>query len=427
MTDSRQTTTPNAVSAFHSINTYLRFPTRDQEQWWANTGPIIARMLETAGYSLEQQFQYLIFHSSQIVPRLGAYTEGPHYNFSPCGLPIELSVNYQQKRPGRDHSTVRIAIEPLDSYSGTERDPFNMAPMAATVNELERMRVIKDFDRELFLFFAPKFALNREEQSRFDAEIPGGATRKNQGIIAFDLNTETINVKAYTQPGHKAHLAGVELAPLLTEHLHELKAQGKIDCLEPWSKVADYVTEINGWGFHNLWAWDYVTPSKTRFKFYTWLFDVPDIAKLDELYTLNNRAPGTAQALDALHTFWDTLNPKGLGGKAPLPLYGMLLPENTTPMLLNYEIKAGNPHPDSKVYFALYGYNDLVCIQQIAKLFELLGWDELAASYPATVQSFYPGHDLSKTSHLLYWISFAYSDKTGAYTTVYYHANPELK
>lgn len=39
--------------------------------------------------------------------------------------------------------------------------------------------------------------------------------------------------------------------------------------------------------------------------------------------------------------------------------------------------------------------------------------------------TFSPDYDLSKTSHLVFWISFAYSEKTGVYVSVYYHPCPE--
>ncbi|KAL2841003.1 aromatic prenyltransferase [Aspergillus pseudoustus] len=414
----------NASSPYYTLSTYLSFPTREQEQWWSKTGPVLGRMLEASGYALDQQFQYLTLHYNQIVPRLGPYPPKLQSNLTVSGLLIEFSINYQQK--GTTHPTVRLGIEPTDSFSGTERDPFNKVPLPAALNEFERMSV-KGFDSQLYTYFEPKHALTREEQLRVATEIPGGGKRTTQGAMAFNLDPRGINMKGYTFPGIKAHLAHVEVKSMITEAIGELKTQGKGDWVEAWAKTADYVTETNGWGFHNLWGWDYVDPSLSRFKFYTWQFDVPDMTKLSELFTLNNRAvsPTHLEGLTYLHKLWDIINLKG-SGKRELPADASQPPENTNPMLLSYEIKSGNPLPYAKVYFPLQGFNDLACVQKIARFWEFLGWKELAESYPATVQSFFPNHDLSKTTHLVYWISFSYSEKQGVYSSVYYHANPVI-
>ncbi|KAL3457527.1 aromatic prenyltransferase [Aspergillus heterothallicus] len=414
----------DASSPFQLLSTYLTFPTREQEQWWAKTGPVLGRMLEASGYTVERQFQYLTLHYNQIVPRLGPYPPTFQSNLTISGLLIEFSINYQQK--GTSHPTVRLGLEPADSFSGTERDPFNKVPLPTTLSHLARMRV-KGFDAYMYNYFDSKHALTDEEQLRVATEVPGGGKRTTQGAIAFNLDDRGINMKGYTYPGLKAHLAHLELRPMLTEAIIDLKVQGKGDWVDAWEKTAEYVTEINGWGFHNLWGWDYVESSSSRFKLYTWQFDVPDLTKLDELFTLNNRAtsPTHLEGLTYLHKLWDIIDLKGFG-KRELPPDATQPPENTNPMLLSYEIKSGNPLPYAKVYFPLQGFNDLVCVEKIARFWEHLGWEDMARSYPATVQSFFPGQDLSKTSHLVYWISFSYSEKQGVYSSVYYHANPEV-
>ncbi|KAL3447740.1 aromatic prenyltransferase [Aspergillus insuetus] len=410
-------------SPFQSLSTYLSFPTSDQEKWWVKTGPVLGRMLETAGYALDQQFKYLTFHHNQIVPRLGPYPQRFQSNLTVSGLLIEFSINYQQK--GTAHPTVRLGLEPADSFSGTDRDPFNKSPLPSTLSHFTRMGV-QGFDQQLHTYFQPRHCLTDEEQLRVPTEVPGGGKRTTQGALAFNLDDRGVNMKGYSYPGIKAYLAKVEVKDMITDAINDLKVLGKGDWVDAWAKTAEYVTEINGWGFHNLWGWDYVEPSQSRFKFYTWQFDVQELTKLDELFTLNNRAASLThlEGLTYLHKLWDIIDLKG-SGKRQLPPDGTQLPENTNPMLLSYEIKSGNPLPYAKVYFPLQGFNDLVCIEKIARFFDYMGWKELAESYPATVQSFFPGHDLSKTSHLVYWISFSYSEKQGVYSSVYYHANPE--
>jgi len=37
-----------------------------------------------------------------------------------------------------------------------------------------------------------------------------------------------------------------------------------------------------------------------------------------------------------------------------------------------------------------------------------------------------PEHDLAKTSHLVMWVSYTYSEKTGVYVSVYYHSSGDV-
>jgi DMATS type aromatic prenyltransferase len=133
-TVAKDTSTP-----FDILNKYISFPTLDQEQWWKATAPLLSRILAASGYPLEHQYQYLTFHHAQIVPRLGPYPARFTSGVTRSGLPIEFSMNYQQH--DSSNPMVRIGLEPVDSYSGTERDPFNQAPATDLVHALARMGI----------------------------------------------------------------------------------------------------------------------------------------------------------------------------------------------------------------------------------------------------------------------------------------------
>lgn len=374
----------NSASPFDVLSTYLTFPTNDEDQWWRRTGPLLGRLLSTTGYTAEQQYQFLTFYHNQLIPRLGPCPATFHSSITVTGLPMEFSVNYQEHG---GHPTVRIGAEPVDSFSGTDRDPFNQTPPALMVSHLTRI-VLKDFDPQLYGYFEPRHTLTRHEQIRLPTSVPGGAKLKTQHAMGFDLKDTGITVKGYTYPGLKAHMSGQDIKQLLTDSVTDLKSQGKMDCVGAWSKLADYITETNGWGYHNLWAWDYIDPAKSRFKFYTFVMDVSD-TKLEELWTLNNRAIGPAhmEGLIWLRKLWDVIDLKH-AGKRDLPEDAPQVPENSAPMLWNYELTPDNPLPYGKAYFPLQGLNDLICVEKIARFFGMLGWTELAASYRSTVESF---------------------------------------
>ncbi|KAL6235044.1 hypothetical protein BDW75DRAFT_251161 [Aspergillus navahoensis] len=412
-----------APTPFNVLSTALSFPTRDQEQWWRKTGPMLGQMFSSSGYSLDQQYQHLTFYHNQLVPRLGPHPATFHSSLTVSGLPVEFSINYQQKGT---LPTVRIGAEPVDSFSGTERDPFNQIPPAEMVNHFARLG-LKGFDPQLYGYFEPKHTLTREQQARLPKEVPGGEKLKTQYALGFDFRQSGISLKGYSYPGLKATMAGQEVAKLVGEGVNELKAQGRLDCTEAWAHVEAYMTELSGWGYHNLWGWDYVSPAKSRLKFYSFVMDVADKTKLEELWTLNGRAtsPTHQEGLRYLKELWDIVDLRNVG-KRDLPADAPQIPEGAAPMLWNYEMTSGNPLPFGKGYFPLQGLNDAGCIKKLVKFFELMGWEDLAAKYPETIQSFYPGLDLSKTSNLVMWISYTYSEKTGVYLSVYYHPCPEI-
>ncbi|KAL4744232.1 hypothetical protein BDW72DRAFT_109700 [Aspergillus terricola var. indicus] len=412
----------SAPAPFDVLTTALTFPTRDQEQWWRKTGPMLGQMLASSGYTLDQQYQHLTFYHNQLVPRLGPHPATFHSSLTVSGLPMEFSINYQQKGA---HPTVRIGAEPIDSFSGTERDPFNQIPPAEMVSHFARAG-LKGFDPQLYSYFEPKHTLTREQQARLPKEVPGGDKLKTQYAFGFDFKGDEVSLKGYSYPGLKATMAGQEVAKLVRDGVNDLKNQGKLDCTEAWAAVEGYITELNGWGYHNLWAWDYVSPAKSRLKFYSFVMDVADKTKLEELWTLNGRAtsPAHQEGLRYLKELWDIIDLKNVG-KRDLPADAPQLPEDAAPMVWNYELTAGNPLPFGKGYFPLQGLNDAGCIQKLVKFFELMGWKDLAAKYPETIQSFYPGLDLSKTSNLLMWVSYTYSEKTGVYLSIYNHPCPE--
>ncbi|KAL4905537.1 hypothetical protein BDW74DRAFT_185062 [Aspergillus multicolor] len=409
---------------FEVLTTALSFPTRDQEQWWHTTGALLAAMLSSCNYTTDQQYQHLAFYYSQLIPRLGANPVKFRSSLTVSGLPMEFSINYQ--KDGKV-SLVRVGVEPNDTFSGTERDPFNRVPPAEMVAHFTRSG-LAGFDPFFYNFIEPQHTLNMDEQIRLPKEIPLGDKIHSQFSFGFDFKAHDVILKGYSYPGLKAALAGQSVKTLLDGAVNELKSQGHLDCTEAWGHLADYVESINNWGFHNLLAWDFVAPAKSRLKFYMYMMEVADVHKVEELWTLDGRArtPEHLEGLEYLKKLWDVIDLKNIG-KRDMPENAHTIPEGVAQLCWNYEMVAGNPLPFGKPYFPLQGVNDAVCVQKIVDYFKLIGWDDMAATYGDTVQSFYPGIDMSKTTSLLMWISFTYTEKTGVYLSIYYHPSPEVR
>ncbi|KAK6824071.1 hypothetical protein RU639_005021 [Aspergillus parasiticus] len=94
-------------------------------------------------------------------------------------------------------------------------------------------------------------------------------------------------------------------------------------------------------------------------------------------------------------------------------------------LVWNFETKAGLEVPATKIYSPLYGLNDLDNVRAIAQYLRHIGLDVQGKAYEQVVRDSFPGLDIKETDHLICWVSFAYTEKTGVYLSVYYHSSLE--
>ncbi|KAL3492260.1 tryptophan dimethylallyltransferase-domain-containing protein [Aspergillus germanicus] len=397
---------------FDILNKYISFPNLDQEQWWKATAPLLSRILTASGYPLEHQYQYLTFHHAQIVPRLG-----PTLPDSP------RAMNYQQH--GGSDPMVRIGLEPVDSYSGTERDPFNQAPATDLVHALARMG-IQGFDPQLYTLCAVEHTLT-------PSDIPAAKDTllKSQHAFGFDLKDGGMVVKGYTFPGARAKARGVPIWDLIADTVSHVRNttttnKVKLDCVDAFALVRDYVSS-NPDIYHDftLFSWDYISPAQSRLKYYCVTSDTT-WARVEEIWSLAGRAHSTAHTagLPYLRKLWEILElnegPRMFSGERSYS-DDSVEEQDHTPMAWNYEMRGGDGVPLAKYYLPLYGVNDEVCVRRIARFFEWMGWGEKARAFPEVVKGFYPDLEFSKTARLLLWVSFTYTEKSGVYLSVYFH------
>ena len=60
-------TKTTSSSVWEAVSQWLPLASPDLEYWWKLTGPRIAHMMEAAEYSVEDQYNALLFHHSWIV------------------------------------------------------------------------------------------------------------------------------------------------------------------------------------------------------------------------------------------------------------------------------------------------------------------------------------------------------------------------
>ncbi|KAJ0419476.1 tryptophan dimethylallyltransferase-domain-containing protein [Aspergillus carlsbadensis] len=390
----------DSSTPFDVLSTYISFPTLDQEQWWKTTGPVLSRILAASEYSLEQQYKYLTFHHAQIVPRLGPYPARFTSGVTRSGLPIDFSMNYQQH--GAGNPMVRIAFEPVDSYSGTDHDPFNQAPAADLFHALAGLG-IEGFDPQLYELFAAEHILPR-------------ARAKARGVPIWDLIAETVS-----------HVRDATATTTTTTTTNTANNTGKnLDCVDAFALIRDYVcTKHDLYHDFTLFSWDYISPAQSRLKYYCVSSDTT-WARVEDLWSLGGRAqsPSHTAGLPYLRKLWEILElAEGTRMFSGEGSYSddTVEEQDQAPMAWNYEMRGGEKVPLTKFYFPLYGMNDALCVGRIVRFFEWMGWGERAARFAGVVSGFYPDRDLAKTARLLLWVSFAYTEKTGVYLSVYFH------
>ncbi|KAE8423801.1 aromatic prenyltransferase [Aspergillus pseudocaelatus] len=391
------------------LNRYMSCPDHSQREWGQRTGPLLASLMSSAGYTNQSQWQYLMFFYTSIVPYLGPYPQTFPSAMTHNKLPLELSINFQQlggKRP-----VVRVAVEPITSISGTKEDPYNLSPIRDFLTHLGKLNP-EGYDDRLFEHFYPKHTLNETECQHLQAK--NEAIRElSQVAFGFDLKPDGISVKGYTFPGVKCHAAGTDLCSVVIGSVQEYL--GDADRYNTLGLIKDYIESTDSranFGF--VYSNDCVSPEKSRHKLYGRTKDM-SWSKVEEIWTLGGRidSPESNRGLEYLHTLWTMLQ---IGnGPHPLSLH----------LVWNYETKAGLEVPATKIYFPLYGLNDLDNVRAIAKYLTHIGLNVQGNAYEHEVRSCFPGLDINQTDRLICWVSFAYSEKTGVYLSAYYHSSLE--
>ncbi|PWY75294.1 aromatic prenyltransferase [Aspergillus sclerotioniger CBS 115572] len=394
---------------FDLLNRFLSCPDDSQRNWWQRTGPLLASLMRSAGYDDPTQCQYLMFLYTCIVPYLGPYPQTFPSAMTHNELPLELSINFQQL--GGANPVIRIALEPVTSISGTKNDPYNLSPIHDFLHRLENLN-LTGYDNRLFEHFYPKHILNETEAKQLQAKNET-VRELSQVSWGFDLKPGTISVKGYTFPLLKCHATGQDMYSAIIgsvqEYLGDSDTHDTLGLMKEYIETTD-TRETFGFVYSN----DCIVPEQSRHKLYGRTKDM-SWEKVREIWTLDRRVdtPESTRGLEYLHRMWEMLQI----GDRPHPL-GLHL-------VWNYEIKAGLTLPATKIYFPLYGLNDRENVRAIAEYLTEIGLDAYGNAYEQAVRDSFPRLDINETDRLLCWVSFAYTEKTGVYLSVYYHSSLE--
>jgi DMATS type aromatic prenyltransferase len=372
----------NSPQPYHVLSRYMDFKSRDEEFWWTHTGSLLAKFLQWAKYDIHQQYQFLQFFYNHIIAAIGPYRPFAHperiWNSSvtPSGLPVEFSINYQEK--GNAKPVLRIGCEPISHFSGSGRDRYNHYKVWETVNKLTVLPGMETFDPCLFRHFAEDLCTTRKEEEILDREVVETAHVFNtQQALGFDLKGDQVVVKAYIVPNMKSKSTGIPISKLLYDSITGIYGNA-IPC-STLSMIVEYMESTGAFNDATWFSWDCIEPTKSRVKIYGSKFD-STWRKSEEIWTCGGQwtDPITMKGLSYLKELWDLLKIEEVQAS---PTFFR------PPLVWTYELHPGDKTPIPRIYIPAHTESDLKIAQGLTAFFERLGWTDLAETYTKTLFS----------------------------------------
>ncbi|KAJ5715315.1 Aromatic prenyltransferase DMATS type [Penicillium malachiteum] len=397
--------TKGTFGSMHTTSVLPSFAIKDaaEQIWWDKTAPLLSKVLESAEYSIQDQYLYMMLYRTVLLPRLGPHPHTWDSFITYSGIPVEFSINFQNHGP----PTARIGWEPVSHESATDADPLNLTTINCAITTMSQLN-LKGFDTKLLNHMIKALTSTTEEASAVGREQLYMLRMKNQVSFGLDLKGGEVSVKCYLYPSLKSHLTGQSFRKIVDSAVESLGSQVSYPAL---GTIHEY---LEGAGMYNRYSFigiDCTTMSKSRLKIYNTVQDVT-WAKLRDVWTLGGRFEShatTQRGLEFVEKFWRLLT---------------LEKDNMAVGIWNYELAPGSTDfPNPKYYFIMHGMSDMENAQAIVKLYEYLGWNEKAATFIDSVKGYFPTFESGVTSNLIQYVSLAYSEKTGVYLSVYFHSS----
>jgi DMATS type aromatic prenyltransferase len=273
----------------------------DAQHWWNSSGYALSILFDKAGYSSSSQYDLLCFFQS-LTRFLGpARVDGKNtWNsfMTDDHNPIELSWDW---RTGGKPPKIRLSIEPVGRYAGTERDPNNS-------------KAAKDFRRrlpELVPSTNMAWLAHFQRQLSVGEETVDAATgHSSKEFYAFDLDENgSIISKAYLFPAYKAGVTGLSSLDIVSEAIKSAP-ESTLDKIQALAIFRDFASDPQLSSLEiELLAIDLVQPAESRFKIYFRIRDT-SFASFRHVMTLGNRivdSPEQGRGLADMEQLYKTL------------------------------------------------------------------------------------------------------------------------
>ena len=334
--------------------------------WWENTGHALATLMEKAGYNIDSQYKVLLFYYLHVVPEFGP---------SPClavqvsrwksfmtddFTPVEFSWSWGG---GHEPPVIRFSVEPIGALAGTEVDPINEYAAEHFVNRLESLLPgthldwYHHFSRELLI----------DNQAFYTTDL-SYVQEKSQHFVAFDLNTESITLRAYFIPTLKAKKLGKTRLDLVQHAVHTNQQDSCERFQQSYSTAFDFLRRNEqSLGLQvEILGIDRAAGAKSRLKVY-FRSQLTSFNSVQRIMTLEGRLsiPNLGNGLKDLRRLWSRLLWNGTDFDSTSNLPPKL--HRTSGILYYLEIRPGHPDPVPKVYIPVrpYSSSDLDVAKQV--------------------------------------------------------------
>ncbi|KUL83705.1 hypothetical protein ZTR_07517 [Talaromyces verruculosus] len=402
-----------------------------QKFWLKICQPAIAGLMNHAGtYSADEKENNLRFVEEYVTAWLGPQpASGLNKDSSPLDVasPLEASINFS----ANGKTIVRFQFEPLGATVGmhTSADPFGQTKVRTMLSQIENqlasvdMRWATQFIEAFFPRDPAEVARVRDKETSLPFPLDHALTFN----VAFDLDGARKRMKTYFFPMAKSFATGRTGESLVFNNIKKLDPCGA-DLTPPVNFLEDFFNTYPDPLTIDMVGLDCADPSTARIKVYAHLQARNSWNTVKSVYTFGDKAIDDTrkQGLKVLRSIWHSLldEKEALGSDGgedynkPLRYPDSFLGS----LMFSFEIVPGSTIPEVKTYVPLwqYGTSDRKIAENLASIFQSLGWHEAANGYLPKLMETFPGADLDGPSALHSNISFAYSQRTGVYITVYY-------
>ena len=340
----------------------------DVRFWWTVLGTPLAILFQKAGYSIESQYQHLLFFYFLVAPELGARSDGQGLPttwksfMTDHFTPIEMSWEWGSNSDGGP--TIRYAFEPIAAHAGTTLNPLNEGASTRVMHRYSQM--IPGCDMALFNHFAQDLLCYDPSPVSTQGKInsQGHASRC---FLAIEFNESEVMVKAYFFPTFKAVRVNQCPWTMISKSISNMPGYTSLML----RSLSTFETFLRGSpeGLNlvpEILAIDCGPPAVSRMKIYMRSRSTT-FETVRRVMTLNGalREPGLEKGLYELYVLWTLVF---WHGRQVAPEAGLQSVEHRTAGILYYfNLSQGGQPPSVKVYLLVrhYGYSDCNVVQGV--------------------------------------------------------------
>ncbi|KAK0739371.1 tryptophan dimethylallyltransferase-domain-containing protein [Apiosordaria backusii] len=324
--------------------------------WNMRLGDQLSRLMQMAGYSKDSQAIHRAFFAENVAPALGPCPDGtttmpqwPSF-MTDDHTPVEFSWAWSEKS---STPCVRYSAEPIGWLAGSDADPLNTK---ATIGLLGRtLPLAPNLDLYWYRHLLGALTTNTPTSSHHPL---------SQTFTAFDLERDSMTVKYYFLPTHKALSLGKSNLELAEDAILALPSPCRTDLNgfeSPLRTVTDFIRShpTPSQPTVEIVAVDCVDPALSRIKIYVRSRETTFDSVVRMLTLGGGLPPLSEDARSSLVELWC-----GVFGVSDTKEQLSAKNHRTAGILYYYELKAGGK-VGAKVYLPVrhYGKSD----EQIAR------------------------------------------------------------